>query len=321
VVDSVPLAHDPSLTMAYFSGGLDSFFSVLTDNPHDHPERSYSIDELVFVRGFDTVATQNARVEAGWPRLHGSLQSAADQLGKPLRVVRTNIRLLSPHVPFLPMSGLILAGVGLMLEARYRRAILSSSDDYRNLIPRGIHPFSTRLYSTRQLQFIHDGGGVERFEKTRVVVQSAVAQQTLHVCWNYAEPTDQNCGNCPKCWRTMVALDALGALERFKTFARYDYQPLLARAMLPTIDHPYLKAVRPHALANGRTDIVRTIDSALAQRQQTRRQRIEQFLSQWVMPSALAHAVGDGIDAVYRSFHHNTRQRRKESGAADGKGT
>lgn len=52
---------------------------------------------------------------------------------------------------------------------------------------------------------------VDRWVKTNVIADNAIAQKYLDVCYK-----ECNCGTCPKCVRTMLMLEKLDKLDRFK---------------------------------------------------------------------------------------------------------
>lgn len=66
--------------------------------------------------------------------------------------------------------------------------------------------------STSQLRFYNSGGAVTRYQKTAALVDYEPASHYLNVC---IKEDGQNCGECFKCKRTLVTLDALGALDKF----------------------------------------------------------------------------------------------------------
>lgn len=72
---------------------------------------------------------------------------------------------------------------------------------------------SLPCFSTRQLRFHCDGGEKSRVEKTRDVIAFLPSRRYLHVCTDDRGP---NCGRCEKCKRTLVTLDALGAIDNFR---------------------------------------------------------------------------------------------------------
>src|SRR5262249_13651716 len=48
-----PVQSPPTRTVVPFSGGVDSFFTVLSHDAGTYPERDYAIDDLLFAWGFD----------------------------------------------------------------------------------------------------------------------------------------------------------------------------------------------------------------------------------------------------------------------------
>jgi len=200
-------------TAAFFSGGVDSFFTVLRRDQSTGFLRD-RIDDLLCVWGFD-VPLDNG---GAFTRIHDRLQGAADGLGRTLVDVATNLRITRwretdwAHVS----HGCALAAVALCLEPRYRQVLIAASDDYWHLHPWGTHALTDPLLSTSHTAVRHDGAGFTRLMKTEIVAGSDVAMRTLRVCWK--SRSDENCGRCEKCYRTMLSLELYGALSRCATF-------------------------------------------------------------------------------------------------------
>lgn len=74
-------------------------------------------------------------------------------------------------------------------------------------------------FSTDQLRIYSEGGTLSRLEKTRKVVTYSPSYKYLNVCIS----TAKNCGRCEKCTRTLLALDALGALDKYRDVFDVDY--------------------------------------------------------------------------------------------------
>ncbi len=70
---------------------------------------------------------------------------------------------------------------------------------------------SLNAFSVPSLRIYSEGGAHTRYEKTAALIHYKPAQQYLNVCTE----TAINCGRCPKCKRTMLTLDCLGALDLF----------------------------------------------------------------------------------------------------------
>lgn len=65
------------------------------------------------------------------------------------------------------------------------------------------------------LRFYNAGGGVTRYEKTKELLDCALAHKYLNVC---VDESGANCGVCPKCRRTLVSLDALMGKDEMNDF-------------------------------------------------------------------------------------------------------
>jgi len=258
-------------TGAFFSGGVDSFFTALHHADIERREGRRPIDELIWVRGLDIPL---ARVEAG-DRMLANLQQAAQDLGKELVEIRTNVRETRlEEADWARLShGCVTIACGLTLGKRYGRLLCSSSRPYRRLREYGSHPLTDVLLSTGRTQVEHYGCGYTRVEKTARVVRSAVTLRHLHVCWRSASET--NCGHCQKCYKTLAALDLLGALDPCRTFAAGCYRvERLGRVYFAEEYRRYaFEEIRSFAKRLGRRDVVRAINRAFR-----RTDRIQRWL-------------------------------------------
>lgn len=75
------------------------------------------------------------------------------------------------------------------------------------------------MFSTNTLKIISEGGTVSRLEKTRKVVNYRPSFKYLNVCTD----TIDNCSKCEKCTRTLLALDAIGKLDEYKSVFDVEY--------------------------------------------------------------------------------------------------
>jgi len=78
---------------------------------------------------------------------------------------------------------------------------------------------STTFLSTEGLRIYSEGGSVTRFQKTEIVAKFPLAHKNLHVCWR----SDDNCGTCFKCRRTMITLYLLDKLDFFREAFPVEY--------------------------------------------------------------------------------------------------
>lgn len=207
----------PSAAACFFSGGVDSWYSVLT---HLH-----EVSALITVKGFD-IPYNDVSVWDGLVKGNGQI---AAELGAEFVAVETNLRdCLDPNCANLGklfaddfwgkyLHGAFLAAVGLCLQSHFRDLIVPSSYSYVQLHPWGTHPLVDPLWSTAGTHFRHDGCGANRMEKLLIVSKSKTALKNLRVCFSYT-PDRYNCCECEKCRRTMLALHLLGVLDQASSF-------------------------------------------------------------------------------------------------------
>lgn len=201
-----PGAAGQRATACFFSGGVDSFYTLLK---HRH-----EITSIVFIHGFD-IDLDNVRL-----RQHVShrIQEVAAAFGKPLVEVETNVKQFrEPHVSWEDYHGAALASIALALGPQFDKVYIAASSCYADLYPWGSHPIVDGLWSTESVAIVHDGCEATRLEKTQRIVESDVVCRTLRVCWENPDG-DYNCGRCRKCLFAKARLRAIGALQRVTTF-------------------------------------------------------------------------------------------------------
>jgi hypothetical protein len=223
---SVRAASAPSITPSpndcprpaalTFSLGVDSWYSLLR-NTQEHPEDDRSIRYLIHVYGFDL------RVGAGnqqaLEEIRASCQRVADNLGKRLLPVNTNLRDLTDRFADWSLlgHGAGVASVGLALTGMIDRLHVAAGPTIDSPVPCGSHPQLDPLWSTERLDVVYDGGEVRRSRKIVALTQCPLALETLRVC--YQDPPRQyNCCHCWKCLSTMIRLEISGALGQATVF-------------------------------------------------------------------------------------------------------
>jgi hypothetical protein len=259
--------ENPTGTAAFFSGGVDSFFTVLRHDKDSKAVARFLLDDLLCVWGFDIPLSK----PDSFARMEQSLRSVAVDLKKRFIDVRTNLRetrFAAASWPALA-HGAALSAIGLCLERRYQRVLIGSTglsefrNNHKDDRPWGSHPRTDPLFSTSRTTIVHDGARFNRVEKTAVVAKSEVALKALRVCWKLEE--DTNCGTCSKCFRTMLALHLLDALDRCKTFSGKSFDPSETGRLFSGdwISRSFASDLRLLAIGKGRDDIVRYIDRGL----------------------------------------------------------
>lgn len=241
----------------FFSGGVDSFYSVLT-----HIDE---ITALVFVHGFD-IQPRHVQLRT---QISTSLRAAAAALGKPLIEVETNVRAFADRYTAWSEEyhGSALASVALMLSPQFRRFYIPASFPPRYTAPWGSHKDLDPLWSTESTAIYHDGAGASRVEKARLISESAVAMRYLRVCWEN-RGGNYNCGRCEKCVRTMVNLRVVGGLERCSTFPRSLHLVDVTRSPIPDeCSRVFVEDNLEAATMSGDQPLARALAAALVRKQ------------------------------------------------------
>ena len=252
----------PSRTAAFFSGGVDSFFTVLRRRPVAPPAARAPIDDLITVWGFDIPLAQRD----AFARLRDRHEKVASELGKPLLDVATNLRTTrwsAAQWSYLA-HGPGFAGVALALERRFHTVYLAGSGSYRDFHPWASHPVTDPLFSTSGTSIVFDAAEYLRTDKIERIAESPTALRNLRVC--FETQTDENCGVCGKCQRTMLVLALCGALERCTTFPRTTID--LRQIARMDCSHPFalreVQDIRRLAVAKSRSDVVAALDRSVA---------------------------------------------------------
>jgi hypothetical protein len=203
--DSSPRPASPGRTALFFSGGVDSFFTLL--------ERQHEISDLVFVHGFDIPLESDALHRAAL----SMARRVADGTGKHLVHVETNLRRFADRYADWGqhVHGPALAAVALALSRQIPRTLIAGER-------RGGTQSASRLdfdplWSSEEVEIIHAGHDVTRFQKLKRVGSHPLARQSLRVCWENRHGR-VNCCACSKCLRNMAALRAHGTLTQIQTF-------------------------------------------------------------------------------------------------------
>jgi hypothetical protein len=249
--------HDPEAVGLFFTTGVDCFYSLLKDVDRRGEPGHQPVTDLLF-------ANFDQQTGPDHDRLLNRIRRVADGTGARMVVVDTNVRALSdPLVGWEIYHGAALAAVALALQGLLGRCLIAASDQYRHLPPLGSHPVLDHLWSTEQLEIVHDGAEATRTDKVeRQLVRSSLALANLGVCWQ-GRP-GQNCGECEKCLRTMAALELAGALERCRTLPNtLDLERLRSVPMWSADSRDAMRSMVLDARRRGRPEIAEAAEQAL----------------------------------------------------------
>ena len=273
---------------AFFSCGVHSWSTLLL-NP--------DVTDLIYIHGFDILLDQpEASV-----KVERQLAKIADRRGTRLHVIRTNLRdLLDPNVPWEISHGVALASVALLFAPICERVLISAGMTYGGLVDRGSHPLHDHLWSTERCRIEHFGAHLERSAKTEQLAECQEALDTLRVCWRHVDR--YNCGRCEKCLRTMVALEAVRALDRCPTFGVPLDLDAVANLRLEDPDMlTWWGANLDLARRHGATDLVAAVKACLAANSPPTTDPTSDLRAELASAEARAEALGDELQLVNSS--------------------
>lgn len=199
----------PRGVACFFSGGIDSFYSLIKNNDE--------ITTLIYVQGFDAWVHETDFLE----KVHPRVKKIAAEFGKKLITVRTNIHEFSDKFAewAYEYHGCALASVAHLLSPVIRKIYIPSSCGYKYLLPYGSHLVADQLWSTNKVDISNDGEESTRPAKVKRVSENRTALENLRVCLN-RKYGNYNCGKCEKCQRTMLNLYIYDKLKNCNTFSR-----------------------------------------------------------------------------------------------------
>jgi hypothetical protein len=271
---------------AFFSGGVDSFYTVLKNINRYPVGDSRSLTHLIVLHGFDMHADDGAVFE----RRAGPLREAATALGKGFLTLRTNLRELLDDDHFDITHGVVLAGAGHAMAGLFHTLYVASSYPYSELRPWGSHPNLDPLWSSERVDFVHDGSERSRPEKIALIARSPVGLRALRVCLGQGEA--YNCGKCEKCVRTMLGLAAHGVLGQAATFPSPLDPDEVERIFVPEFIRIRWKEIC-RELAAREPALARAAERAVARSE--RRDAAWSVLSRLGLTRARAHAIDHAV--------------------------
>jgi hypothetical protein len=233
------LGAEPAVTLpcpgkavaTFFTGGMDSFYTLLKHRDE--------ITHVIFVHGVD-VGLRDLKLRR---QVSDMLDRVGQEFGVGVIEIESNIRGFFEyhHIDWEVGHGAALACIGHLLAPHFRRVYIPSSFTYADLFPWGSHPLTDPLWSSEGIEFVHDGNEASRAQKATLLAHSDVALQSLRVCFHNLNSA-YNCGYCEKCVRTMINLQAAGALGRCTTFpGKLDLKRVKRLAIMKDSERAFLR--------------------------------------------------------------------------------
>ncbi|MCP5382815.1 MAG: hypothetical protein H6912_10670 [Kordiimonadaceae bacterium] len=254
---------DPAINLAgesasFFSSGVDAFYTA-----YNKPRAKYKI----LIHGFDLSIKKEAEFEKHLKRI----SCVVDKLGDELVFVKTNIRHTRwQQTRWQAIShGAALASIALLFENHFSEVFIPSSmGDFKDLYCWGSHPLTDPLFSTSRTSIITDGDGLSRLDKIKFLTDYDYALNHLHVCIRGKDGTGQdeiNCSHCEKCYRTMMALELSGCLNKCKLFdlKKFNYEEIPYIFVTDAFTAPEYHEMAEEALRQNNSELASAIYKAI----------------------------------------------------------
>lgn len=203
------------------SCGIDSLSTICEHMKDDVPNGNKITHFTFFNVGSHKDFGGEAAVRVFKNRLK-NVKACADELGKELITVDSNL------------SDLLQMGFALTNTQRTISAVLALQKLFKTYYQSsGIHIqdfkltkkdpacydiFNLNMLSTENISLFSSCTNYTRVEKTRMVANFEPSYKYLNVC----EKATFNCGVCSKCLRTLLTLEIIGAIDKYKSIFNVD---------------------------------------------------------------------------------------------------
>ena len=217
---STPLPNEGGVGTG-LSCGIDSLSTVYEHQGASIPEH-YQITHFTFfntgsnqMMGSKQWQEQIFQERAAWA------MNCAAELGKELIIVDSNIH------DVLKMSFVTthtLRNISALLVFQKLFHIYYYSSGYQTINAKfnkdsaSYDVLSLPLVSTENVTFYSAGSNYSRVQKTQMVSDYKISYKYLNVCLFKTK----NCGRCLKCKRTLLTLDILGSIEKYRNIFNLD---------------------------------------------------------------------------------------------------
>lgn len=242
----------------FFSGGIDSLFSFIR---RDIWLNTSSELTLIAIHGFDIPLDKPDEFE----KVAALAEDVASQVDASVLTIRTNLREFDAYRRTWGnlSHGAALAGVGHLFSGKFSQLIIGSTYDVAHLAPWGSHQITDPMFSSRNMEIVHDGAGFSRIEKTKEVFRNPNLGARVRVCWERAGAF--NCSRCVKCLRTMATIDVMGRKAEAVSFdwTGYTVDKVSQLFLSSDFEEMYFYDILEEAKVSGREELVKAVGIAI----------------------------------------------------------
>lgn len=274
--------------LAFFSGGVDSFYTLLK-SIRGVASAGPRITHILYMKGFEVPLGAEERYEETLQ----IVRAVAREANVNLITGGTNIRSVFGIDWGKFFCGAVLSGCGLALSRKFFHLLIPSCVSYGvdASVPWGSSPMLDALFGTEYMRMWDDGAEVFRMDKIfHLVGRDPLSLQYLRPCFdNRGGP--ENCGKCKKCIELKLMLKAMGTLSLSKTFSNeFDYDEIPRMSILDEGDYHKFKRCYEIAL-KGRCDLVLV-------------RKLKWFLRKYELLYGIRLILGDGLyGKIFKKYH------------------
>ncbi|WP_353827017.1 hypothetical protein [Agromyces sp. SYSU T0242] len=227
--DTVRAGPRGDAVVTAYSAGVDSYATLARHHFADDVPDALRVTHLLY-----NDVGSHGRGDRG-RELHGRrlarIRQGAATMGLPLIDVDSDLDdlHLAPGLGFQQTHTMRNAAIAHLLAGGVRLFLYASSVPYRDMAIAPVYdlsyadPMLLPALSTEALTLRSSGADLDRAQKTALVAQVPHSYDRLDVCTESVDGT--NCSNCWKCRRTILTLDLLGALDRYRGVFRVPSDP------------------------------------------------------------------------------------------------
>lgn len=202
-------------TLGCFSGGVDSYYTLMHHRPSTEPLTQYQMTHGLFVHGFDIPVSNTGLYD----KLSRQYEHVLNQQDVELVQCRTNLReFLDTYEGWMTTHGVGINMAAHFLSRGFNKFLIPSTNRFSLINPPiGSNPITDPQPASESFEIIHHGCEASRIEKTMAIADWEPVQKYLRVCWQNIDG-QINCGKCNKCHKVMMPLWLSGKLDSYTCF-------------------------------------------------------------------------------------------------------
>lgn len=245
-----------------FSGGVDSFYSYvkLTD------DLGVRLRSLMFMQGFDIDLTMSDFYEETSQLYENLLRSEGVRLRKVLTNAKDSARKFQLNWGKVGHGIYLAAALHLLGHDHELACIPSSHAPDSPIYPWGSNPITDPMFTSSTLSVVHHDYAIARYGKILALTAREECLDAVRVCWRITDH-QLNCGFCPKCMATLIALEVAKPDSWRKAFPHVknldEVWEALKKSSLNRFQIEQLEVARHHAAFSGHLDLAEKIACAI----------------------------------------------------------